>query len=203
MWRCNFSQLVAILLTLASISPVCGQPRVDEQARLANLLERFRTLPLTAQARWAFLEKHGVKPAWHKVAKDEVAAEVVERGVVEAVRTADLICRVKTGEIIIKWVVDDGTPVKRGEKVLEFDDSHLREILKRQRLQVDVALAQREQATRELSLVQREGQLAIREAAADVTAAEREVKAYTGGDAAKKEALELKVERAKVTLERA
>lgn len=206
MRRCTLS-LVLMFLAVAPISRACGQPRADfkaerlEQMRRAEMLERFRAL--TAPARWQLLAKHGVKPAWHTVAKGEAVAEVVERGTVEAVRATDIICRLKTGDIVIKWVIDDGTPVKRGDKVLEFDDSHLRELLKKQRLQVELALAQMEQATRELSLVQREGKLAIREAVADIAAAEREAKAYPGGDAVKKEVLELKVERTRLGLERA
>ena len=204
MRRCNLSHLAAIVLALVSSSPASSQPAKagqSDQARRAEMLERFRAL--TPQARWALLEKHGVKPAWHTVAKGEVVAEVLERGTVEAVQTTDITCRIKSGDMVIKWVVEDGTPVKRGDKILELDDSSLRDQAKTQRVQVELALAQREQATREAALVQREGKLAIREAAADVAAAERDAKAYTGGDPAKKEALALKVERARVTMERA
>ncbi len=200
------SRVLFMVLAVAPVAPVWAQSRARdlderlEQVRRAELLERFRRA--SPQARWQLLEKVG-KPAWHTVAKDDVVAEIVERGSVEAVLATDVVCRLTTGDIMIAWVIDDGAIVKRGDKILEFDDRHLRERLKKQRLESNVAVAHKEQAARELALVEREGKLASREAEADIAAAEREAKAYKGTDPVKKEVLELRVERARVGLERA
>lgn len=175
---------------------VRGQSAQDTAA-----LDRFAKL--TAHERRQLVDRAEVKAIWHTVAKGEIIPQLVERGTLEAVQVSDVSCRVKSGEIIIKWVADDGTIVKRGDKILEFDDRFLRDKIREQRLPVELAQAMQEQATRSLALVEREGKLAVREAHADVTTAELELKADAGADALKKELLELRVERARVGVEKA
>ena len=59
----------------------------------------------------------------------------------------DIVCKVRSGTkgstvaSSIKWVVDNGAEVEEGEKVMELDDSGLKEALKSQNIVLDGAQA--------------------------------------------------------------
>src|SRR5262245_36560181 len=161
--------LFPAIVILGLAGSVSGQAPKD-----SALLDRFAKM--TPQERRQLVDRAEVKAIWHTVAKGEVIPQLVERGTVEAVLTSDIVCRVKSPNIVIKWVADDGTMVKRGDKILELDDRSIRDKIKDQRLPVELVTAMQEQATRGLALVEREGKLAVREAQAEVAAAELELK---------------------------
>src|SRR5262249_2416267 len=64
---------------------------------------------------------------------------IVERGSLESAKNEDIIVRGKAGTpgstnaSTIKWVIDDGTEVKEGDKLVELDDSGFQDQLKTQR----------------------------------------------------------------------
>ncbi len=60
----------------------------------------------------------------------DLQLKVVERGALEAKENRDIKCEVKTGSRgapKIKWVVDNGAQVKKGDLLVEIDDSYLQE----------------------------------------------------------------------------
>lgn len=73
------------------------------------------------------------------VKKELLKVTIVERGNLESAENSDIICRAKAKSLggtiasTIKWVVDDGTPVKAGELICELDDSGFQEQLKTQK----------------------------------------------------------------------
>ncbi len=72
---------------------------------------------------------------------------VVERGTLEAARNDDIVCLVKasgrgsTAATTIRWVIDDGTQVKKGDKVIELDRSGLEDQKLAQQIAVEKAKA--------------------------------------------------------------
>src|SRR5262249_16422119 len=67
---------------------------------------------------------------FHKVQKEVLEVTIVEKGQLEAAENRDLICQVKATKggnfsTTIKWLIDDGTPVKKGDKVIDLDKSSL------------------------------------------------------------------------------
>src|SRR5262245_55745238 len=76
-----------------------------QSAKEPAALDRFAKM--TPEERRQLVERADVKAIWHTVAKGEVIPQLVERGTVEAVNTSDIVCRVKSGDIVIKWVPDD------------------------------------------------------------------------------------------------
>jgi HlyD family secretion protein len=68
---------------------------------------------------------------------------IVERGSLESAKNSDIICTVRSGNkgstnsTTIKWVVDPGVDVKKGDKLIDLDDSGLQESLKTQNITVD------------------------------------------------------------------
>jgi HlyD family secretion protein len=81
------------------------------------------------------------------VVRERLKITIIARGSLESAKNNDIICRVKSGtkgstnSTSIKWLVDNGTPVEEGEKIMELDDSGLKEQLKSQNIVVDGARA--------------------------------------------------------------
>ena len=81
-------------------------------------------------------------PTW-TVKKELLRVTIVERGSLESAENGDITCRVKSGNkgstnaSSIKWVVDDGTPVKAGDPIIELDDSGYQDDLKTKRNNVN------------------------------------------------------------------
>lgn len=67
---------------------------------------------------------------------------ITERGSLESAENRDIVCRVKakssgsTVSTTIRWVIADGTKVKKGEPVMELDDSALKSDLTAQNIVV-------------------------------------------------------------------
>src|SRR5262249_50590101 len=68
---------------------------------------------------------------FHKVGRGDVTLTVVERGEIEAAHTHVATCRLRArggaAPSTVKWVIDDGTIVKKGDRLLELDSSALEE----------------------------------------------------------------------------
>jgi HlyD family secretion protein len=68
---------------------------------------------------------------------------VVERGALESANNADIVCRVKARNqqsqtsTTIKWVIDDGSHVKKDELLADLDDSGLRDQLQTETINLD------------------------------------------------------------------
>jgi HlyD family secretion protein len=81
------------------------------------------------------------------VVRERLKITIVARGSLESAKNNDIICRVKSGtkgstnSTSIKWLVDNGAEVEEGEKIMELDDSGLKEQLKAQNITVDGAKA--------------------------------------------------------------
>ncbi len=81
----------------------------------------------------------------HKVRLEPLQLTVVERGALESADNREVVCRVKAGTkataLSIKWVIEDGSHVKAGERLMEIDDSALQDNLKAQKIVLDQARA--------------------------------------------------------------
>jgi multidrug efflux pump subunit AcrA (membrane-fusion protein) len=96
------------------------------------------------------------KGPFHVVQYEPFTVTIVERGNLEAAENSDIICRVKVGNRAsntIKWVVDDGTHVRKGDKLVEFDDSALQDQFKVQANAVNKAKAEMVKAEEDYQIV--------------------------------------------------
>jgi RND family efflux transporter MFP subunit len=84
---------------------------------------------------------------YHTVREEPLEVTVVERGTLEAARNDDIVCMVKasgrgsTAATTIKWVIEDGSHVKKGDKVIELDRSGLEDQKLAQMINVEKARA--------------------------------------------------------------
>jgi multidrug efflux pump subunit AcrA (membrane-fusion protein) len=144
----------------------------------------------------------GAETAFVPVVREDLSPTVVARGSVESADAVDVLSRVR-GQATVKWVADDGAPVRKGERLIELDDSALREQLRTQKVALEQAQAARLAADAGLRLARKEGELAVRSGELGLKVARLELKRDDGKDAERKEVLELKVGQAQLALETA
>jgi HlyD family secretion protein len=144
----------------------------------------------------------------HKVRREKLQLTIVERGQLEAAENKDVICQVKarttasTLATTIRWVIDDGTEVKKGEKLAELDDSGLQSELDKQNTTVEKAKADKEQAEGEYEIVQSQSASDIASAELALEIAKINLDQYVKGDYLKdKKDIEGRMEMAKSDLE--
>jgi len=142
------------------------------------------------------------------VTRGPLVQTILERGTLQAVQSSAVNCAIKsTGKgstvaTTIRWVVDDGTWVKKGDMLIVFDDSALDEHLKTQKEVVIQSESELSKAAEQLAGLAKENQLDVKVAEVDVRLAVLALRQYKGEDATQKEILELKVNRVKLLLER-
>ena len=85
-------------------------------------------------------------PTW-TVVSQRLQVSIVERGTLESAKNSDIVCTVRSGTkgstiaTTIKWIIDPGVQVVKGEKLVELDSSGFVEQLKDQKIKVDQAKA--------------------------------------------------------------
>ncbi len=85
-------------------------------------------------------------PTW-TVPREKLKVTIIERGTLESAKNGDIVCTVRSGTrgstvaTTIKWVIDPGTQVVKGDKLVELDSSGFVEQLKDQQIKVDQAKA--------------------------------------------------------------
>jgi RND family efflux transporter MFP subunit len=168
--------------------------------------ERFRAMTPAERLR-AVESRSGAGAVFQPVARGDVTATVIERGSLEAATAADVTCQVKArGKdgapgATIKWVVEDGTIVKKGDRLVELDDAALRDELQTVRTRARAAQTAVAAAGEEIGRAKKAADVAVRLAAIEVELAEADLQEPPAGQA--RRVLELKVERAKLRLEQA
>jgi len=122
------------------------------------------------------------------VRKDKLAITVKERGILESAENNDVSCKVKarsqgsTTATTIKWVIDDGSHVKKGDLIAELDDSGIIETLKSQNITVDQKRAEWVTATEQykIQLSQNESDIQTKRTAWEL--AKIDLEKYQKGD---------------------
>ena len=82
----------------------------------------------------------------HTVKRENLDLTVVERGTAESADNRDIICKLKAGSkgsyaSTIKWVIDDGSLVRRGQLLMVLDSSSIEDQYRSQKIQHDTAHA--------------------------------------------------------------
>ena len=205
--RSTVVSFVAVLicpLTVGSDSfaQAPGGPGPKGPAVAADDLAGFRTLD-PAQ-RLKLIDAVGARDAFRPITRGDLTATVVERGTLDAATAAELICQLKArgkdaAASTIKWVVENGQMVKKGDRLLELDDAGLRDETQAAIVRAHAASAAATAAAEEVQRARRAGEVTVRLAQIEVELAEADRKQPPDG--ANKRVLDLKVERAQLRLE--
>lgn len=121
----------------------------------------------------------------HTVKHEDLDLTVVERGALESADNRDVICKVKAGAkgnyaSTIKWVIDDGTLVKKGQLIMTLDSSSLEDSYRAQKIVVDKALADSIAADQAYRIQLSTNESAIEKARSDIALNELELEKYVG-----------------------
>lgn len=133
----------------SSADPFRRRPGRSTVALLATL---FTLVGGIAAAAWYFgllRSGTGARPdlILHRVKLESLPVSVVGKGALESADNRDIICKVKAGSkgtfaSTIRWVIDDGSIVAKGQLLMELDDSALDEQYKQQSIAVEKAEAE-------------------------------------------------------------
>ncbi len=121
------------------------------------------------------------------VERQDVDIVITERGTLEAASSQDLICEVESRSpgapaTTIKWIIPEGTFVKKGDLVCELDSAALEDQIRAQRIKVEQAKAALTAAEAELEIVRSQNESDIKAAERAVQLAEIDLKKYVEGD---------------------
>lgn len=121
----------------------------------------------------------------HRVKSELLPVTVVERGTLESADNKDVICKVKAGSkasfaSTIKWVIDDGSVVSKGQLLMELDDSALQDQLRSQSIVVEKARAEWVKADQEYVIQTKTNAALIATADAAFEVAVLDLEKYTG-----------------------
>lgn len=146
----------------------------------------------------------GVEPyngPLHVVKREKLLVTIVERGALESAENSEIICRVKAKSqsgiaSTIKWVIDDGSDVSKGQLLVDLDDSSQQDQLKSQTIELDKAKAEWVKAEQDYEITRSQNFSDIETAKITRTLKELELKKYLGNDIGQKV---LKLDQAELT----
>lgn len=121
----------------------------------------------------------------HTVQRESLDLTVTERGTLESADNRDIVCKVKAGSkgnyaSTIKWVIDDGTLVKKGQLLMVLDSSALEDQFRTQRIAVDKSQAEWVAAEQQYRIQISTNESAIEKAKSDIQLAELDLESYAG-----------------------
>ncbi len=121
----------------------------------------------------------------HTVKRESLDLTVVERGTAESADNRDIICKVKAGSkgsyaSTIKWVIDDGSQVRRGQLLMVLDSSSLEDQHRTQKIQLDTKHAEWVSAEQAYKIVVSTNESDIATAQNTIELAELDLEKYVG-----------------------
>jgi len=121
----------------------------------------------------------------HTVKRENLDLTVIERGTLESALNHDVICHVKAGSkgnyaSTIKWVIDDGTLVKKGQLIMTLDSSLLEDNYRTEKIALDKAQADWVNAEQNYKIVVSQNETDIEAAKTAIALAEIDLEKYVG-----------------------
>lgn len=161
------------------------------RSKTVKLLAVGILVSIASAAAWHFTERRPARRAelpTHTVRYDKLPLTIEAQGDLESAENSEVVCRVKRvvprGPFAstIKWVVENGTNVKRGQLLVDLDDSHLQDALKLEKVFLEKALCDWCQAEENYKIEISRNQNAIQSAQIAVLLAELDYYKYLKGD---------------------
>lgn len=85
--------------------------------------------------------------------KDRLVVTITESGEIDAKRSTNVVCEVE-GQSTITWVIEEGTVVKAGDKLMQLDSADLQESVRTQEMTYKTAKAAFEKADKTLAITE-------------------------------------------------
>jgi HlyD family secretion protein len=136
------------------------------------------------------------------VQRGALTISITESGTLEALQSVTLASEITSNRAKIMKIVPEGTYIKQGELVIEFDKAPFEEEVKKFRNEIDQAKAAIIEATENLKLQRAKNEGELKDAQVNITAAEAELKNILEGEGIiTLRELEMETERAKTAYE--
>jgi multidrug efflux pump subunit AcrA (membrane-fusion protein) len=121
----------------------------------------------------------------HVVRREPLAVTVVEKGQLESADNRDVVCKVKAGSkgtfaSSIKWVIDDGSMVTKGQLLMQLDDSSLQDQRANQSIVVDRARADFIKADEDYRITVKDNEALIADAESKLAVAALDLDKFIG-----------------------
>jgi HlyD family secretion protein len=120
-------------------------------------------------------------PLTHTVARGDLAISFTERGSIEASESTQIFCRVE-GNTTIVSIVAEGTKVKEGDLLVEFDSSSFTQQINQQEIQVESSYAELVQSQEELKIQKSQNQSNLDLAELTLELAKIDLRKYLEGE---------------------
>src|SRR5262245_37208317 len=164
--------------------------RWSTRKRLLLSLALLAVLVTGVAASWKFLLGPGrSRPDLiiHEVKRETLIQTIVEKGELQAAKNHDVNCTVNhealcAAKTTIKQVVEDGTPVRKGDRLMVLDDSRLQDLLRTQGITRDKAENDYIYAKANLQIVSKQGATDVETKQRAVELAEKNLEKYEKGD---------------------
>lgn len=123
---------------------------------------------------------------FHTVKRETLQITITERGSIESAENNEIDCQVKAKApnapaTSIRWVIDNGSIVKKGDKLMDLDDSVLQDQLTEQQIKTEKAKGDWLQAEEEYKLQVSTATGAVETAKTNVTVAKITLQEYLQG----------------------
>lgn len=125
---------------------------------------------------------------FHRVDRGDIILTAVQWGELESARNTEIVCKVRSSgrgnniATTIKWVIPDGSQVRRGDLICLLDDSALKEQYKDQEIVVAEKHALLVQAEKDREIVLSQNKSDLENAENNVRLAEIDLKKFLEGD---------------------
>jgi multidrug efflux pump subunit AcrA (membrane-fusion protein) len=130
---------------------------------------------------------------YQPLARGDVVFTIVEKGELEAARNTEIICQVRASgrgsnaASSIKWVIEDGAKVHKGELLVELEDAGVREQLDNERIAVEEKNDLYEQAKANFKIVENENKSAEMTAVNNLEIAKIDLEKFLKAERAQKQ----------------
>jgi HlyD family secretion protein len=116
--------------------------------------------------------------------RDRLVVTITENGEIDAKRSTNVGCQVESLSSTIVWVIEEGTHVKQGDKLIELDSADLQERLRTQDMVYKTAKAVFEKAEKTFLITQSQRESLLSVAALTVKFGLMDFRKYLGSDLA-------------------
>jgi RND family efflux transporter MFP subunit len=180
---------MAGILPVAAPSAAARKPPAARRLLLAGLGGGAGVLGLTAIGLWLALAPAAPKPAPEgetaRAVLDRMVVTVAESGEIDAKHSVNVACEVE-GLSSIVWVIEEGTHVKRGDKLMELDSADLKEKVASQDMLYKTARALYEKSEKAFLIAQSTRESALATAGLTAKFGLMDLKKYLGNDLAER-----------------
>jgi len=118
-----------------------------------------------------------------RAVRDRLVVTIVESGEIDAKRSTDVRCEVE-GQNPIVWIIEEGTVVKPGDKLVELDSADLRERLRSQEMAYKTAQAVSEKSDKQYLITESTRESLLSAAGLNVKFTLQDLRRYLGKDLA-------------------